>query len=240
MLRKGARSYGGKHSQAKAFSPSMRYQLYGTDDAGRDYHRYFGGLFDRLIPQLQSVFVDECFYGFADHSPIDEKYAAAKAGLGVIGCHSLLINKRYGSYIFLGSILTSVQVDCIPHEIVSCSKCQICALQCPAQAMTDHGIDPAQCLSALSQKKKLNEQEVELLVQNHIAWGCDLCQKGCPHNQAREYTRVPYFVQNNHGAFCYDEIKNMTDEEFAQYAFSWRGRERILTNMQNLFEGREK
>ncbi|MBQ3002185.1 MAG: epoxyqueuosine reductase, partial [Clostridia bacterium] len=160
--------------------------------------------------------------------------AAAKAGLGLLGKHSLLIHPRYGSYVFLGSILTSIKIPCSVNQALSCLDCGKCAEMCPAMAISERGVDVAKCFSALSQKKKLTDEEMQILRRHHIAWGCDVCQKACPHNTDRKHTDIPFFIEQRHGEFCAQEIEAMSDAEFAQYAFSWRGKNRILQNLQNL------
>ena len=71
----------------------------------RDYHLYFEGLFDRIIPKLRELYPSYSFYGFADRSPISEVYAAALAGLGVIGENHLFICDKHSSFVFLGEII---------------------------------------------------------------------------------------------------------------------------------------
>ena len=66
----------------------------------RDYHAYFKELFQRLIPRLEETFPDSTFAGFSDHSPIDERHAAALSGIGVFGKNRLLITEKYSSFIF--------------------------------------------------------------------------------------------------------------------------------------------
>lgn len=202
----------------------------------KDYHRYFQELFGRLLPKLRSEYPDEIFFGFADHSPIAEKDAAAKVGLGMLGCHSLLIHPKYGSYVFIGSILTSMEVDCKIYEIKHCNACGKCQSACPTEAIEGGKINPAKCLSAISQKKNLSDEELTLLRLHHTAWGCDVCQSACPYNINRSFTDIPYFVKERHDLFSAQEIADMSNDEFAQYAFSWRGKNRILQNLQNLNE----
>ena len=199
-----------------------------------DYHLYFKGLFERIIPKLEAAFPVKQFFGSADHSPIHEKEAAAKAGLGVIGMHSMLINKRYGSYLFLGSVLTDMETGETEGEVLSCPRCGACLTACPGKALSDKGMSPEKCLSALSQKKRLTEEEAAFIGNFGIAWGCDRCQEVCPLNAKREFTRVPFFKEHRHGNFSAEEVAKMSDEEFRRFAFSWRGRARILENLSNL------
>ncbi len=199
-----------------------------------DYHLYFKGLFERILPKLREAFPGKQFFGSADHSPIHEKNAAAKAGLGVIGMHSMLINERYGSYLFLGSVLTDMETAETASEIGHCSRCGACTKACPGGAIDGSGMNPAECLSALSQKKRLSLEEASLLSHKGIAWGCDRCQEVCLLNAGREFTRVPFFKEHRHGDFSAREVTEMSDEEFLRFAFSWRGRARILENLSNL------
>ena len=74
-----------------------------------DYHKYASSLYERNITTLHRE-TSEQFFGFCDHSPINEKLAAAKCGLGVIGRNSLLIDKIYGSFVFIGSLLTTAEI----------------------------------------------------------------------------------------------------------------------------------
>jgi len=204
-----------------------------------DYHLYFKELFDRVIPKLEEAFPGKRFYGFADHSPIHEKEAAAKAGLGMIGKHSLLIHPKYGSYIFLGSVLSDFETDEKASEIRYCENCGCCKASCPAKAISEAGMDPAACFSALSQKKRLTEEELTVLKNAGIAWGCDRCQEACPHNKQRSFSEIPFFLEHRHGRFTAEELERMDEKELLRFAFSWRGKARIQENLWNLENLRE-
>lgn len=201
-----------------------------------DYHLFYQELYARLLPALEEAFPGAYFRGFADHSPIDEKDAAAKAGLGVLGCHSLLLNPVYGSYVFIGSLLTDLSIPCEAQEIRYCYRCGACAEACPAGAVTEKGILPERCLSALSQKKRLTEEEKRLLTASGVAWGCDRCQTACPYNRDRQFADLPFFLAHRHGDYTSEEVAQMDDERFSRCAFSWRGRERIVENLRSLEE----
>ncbi len=205
-----------------------------------DYHRFFNGLFERVLPALREEFPNASFYGFADHSPIDEKEAAAKAELGVLGCHSLLLHPRYGSYVFLGSVLTDLVLPCEARPVQTCEKCGKCLSACPVGAVTETGIRPDRCLSALSQKKRLTEEERRLLAKHGIAWGCDRCQESCPHNRNREPTPLPYFRTRRHGDFTAGEVEQMDAETYSRFAFSWRPRTRVVENLRMLEQARSQ
>lgn len=198
----------------------------------RDYHLFFEELFDELLPYLAEKFPNNRFAAFADHSPISELHAAARAGLGVIGKNGLLLTEKYGSYVFLGEVVTDMEIPCEVKEVTFCPDCGACADACPASVG-----DKKVCLSALSQKKgALSEEEEKILLTTNTVWGCDRCQECCPYNKrAKEagsiYSPIPFFYENTLSSPSAEEIENMSDEEFAQRAYSWRGRETILRNL---------
>lgn len=141
-----------------------------------DYHLVAETLSARLIARLTLLYPGARFAAFADHSPIDERHAAALAGLGVLGDHGLLITERYASYIFLCEIITDLPTDAVAEEIGYCAHCGACRSACPV------GLDADRCLSALTQKKgKLTDAETALLRRYALVWGCDRCQEACPH-----------------------------------------------------------
>ncbi len=203
-----------------------------------DYHRFMERLFEDLIPRLRREFPDNIFAGFTDHSPIDERGAAAAAGIGVIGKNGLLITEPYSSYIFLGEIITDAHTDCSPREIKYCEGCGKCIMSCPYR-MKDN------CLSAVTQKKgDLTEDEKNVILKYGSAWGCDICQEVCPHteraiNAGSIYTKIPYFTRSLTPRLTYQIVSTMSDDDFAHRAYSWRGRETILRNL-SLFEDKKQ
>ena len=198
----------------------------------RDYHLFFAELFEELLPYLQKKFPANRFAAFADHSPISELDAAARAGIGVIGKNGLLLTEKYGSYVFLGEIITDIEIPCEVQPVRVCHDCGACANACPA-TVNDKSI----CLSALSQKKGvLSEEEQRILCATNTVWGCDRCQECCPYNQKAKktgsiYSPIPFFGENTLPAPTAEEIENMNDEAFALRAYSWRGRDTILRNL---------
>ncbi len=198
----------------------------------RDYHHFFAELYEELLPYLAEKFPSNHFAAFADHSPISELHAAARAGLGVIGKNGLLLTEKYGSYVFLGEVVTDIEIPCQVQNVKLCEDCGACANACPS-VVTEKSV----CLSALSQKKgELSEEEQKILLATNTVWGCDRCQECCPYNQRSKkagsiYSPIPFFNEHTLPSPTIEEIENMSDEDFAQRAYSWRGREVILRNL---------
>ncbi len=198
----------------------------------RDYHLFFKELFDELLPYLKEHYPSSRFAAFADHSPISELHAAARAGLGVIGKNGLLLTPQYGSYVFLGEIITDMEILCQEQAVAFCQDCGACSDACPA------GVGEKDlCLSALSQKKgELTKEEQDILRSTGTVWGCDRCQECCPYNlRAKKsgsiYSPIPFFNENTIPSPSVEDIEAMSDEDFAERAYSWRGREVIVRNL---------
>ena len=198
----------------------------------RDYHLFFEKLYEELLPYLIKLFPTHRFAAFADHSPISELSAAARAGLGVIGKNGLLLTEKYGSYVFLGEVITDMEIPCEAQAVKLCEDCGACVTACPSEVN-----EKSLCLSALSQKKgNLSAEEQKILLETNTVWGCDRCQECCPYNQrAREtrtiYSPIPFFNEYTLPVPTVDEIESMSDADFSSRAYSWRGRDTILRNL---------
>ena len=209
--------------------------------AAKDYHLYMQGLFSRLAPRLAES--GYSFAGFSDHSPIDERTAAAEAGLGVIGENGLLIHPRHGSYVFIGELLTdappAVMQAAPPMPIGHCEGCGACRRACPTGALREEG---APCLSAVTQKKgSLTAEEAALILKTGQVWGCDACQTVCPHNRRvlsdeRAWTPISFFKEERLSRLTPEILSDMSEEAFSERAFSFRGREVLTRNLDLLYK----
>lgn len=201
----------------------------------RDYHLYFKELGQRFASAFSESFPDAKFGFFSDHSPIDEVNAAAKTGLGIIGRNHLLITEKYSSFIFLGEIVTDLELPSDPSEIKLCESCGLCSDTCPVDLSLEA------CLSALTQKKgELTEKEKAKILDHGLVWGCDRCQTACPHTQRAIrnetiYSPVDFFSEKCLPELSAELVEKMPDEDFEARAYSWRGKETVLRNLR-LFE----
>ena len=197
----------------------------------KDYHAYFSALFARVLPALRNDFPEHTFAGFADHSPIAEVEAACMAGLGIMGSNGLLLTREHSSYVFLGEIVTSMPCTNSPMPVQHCPDCGACRRACPVD------LSKQQCLSDLTQKKgALDAQEIAQLRSHPYVWGCDICQDACPFTAAAKragtlYTKIPYFREDLIPCPDLAALQRMSDEEFADRAYAWRGRQTICRNI---------
>ncbi len=196
-----------------------------------DYHLIASEISKKAIENLKTAYPDNSFYYFADHSPIAEVSAAAALGLGVIGENHLLINKRYGSFVFISTVFSDLEADYDTlGEVKKCPSCGACIKACPTKALQRE--DMQGCLSGINQKKgALTESEALLIKQSNMAWGCDICQVSCPLNRKAELTPLELFYSDRIESLTSKTLEDMTDEEFKRRAFSFRGKEPLLRNL---------
>lgn len=171
-----------------------------------------------------------------DTGPLPDRYLASKAGLGFYGVNSHIINEEYGSYVFIGYILCNYPFESDIPQDRTCIKCGSCVKACPGGAILgDFNINPHRCKSYLTQKKgDLDEKEIEIIGKSKLVFGCDICQRVCPHNRGIKDTDLEEFKANLIFKLSFDEIEKLSNKEFKRIygnrAFSWRGKSIILRN----------
>lgn len=211
--------------------PAENLSLYAVS---RDYHLYMQEVSARLIAALSAAYPDAAFRAFADHSPIGERYAAARAGLGILGDNGLLINEKYGSLVFIGEVYTDLEApaDTPLYEVRTCEHCGACRRACPTGALSGEG----DCLSELTQRKgELDAKTAALMRRHKTVWGCDLCQTSCPHTRRTiaegQVTPISFFHEARIPRLTSDILAAMDTPTFKTRAFAWRGRATVARNL---------
>ncbi len=199
-----------------------------------DYHPVAQARLSEACEKLEKKYPGESFVYFADKSPLPEVRAAVGAGIGVLGANSLLITEKYGSYVFLGEIVTTMSLDANSPSPSRCTGCGECERACPAGAIKGGVITREKCLSYITQKKgELTESEKRMIKDSGCAWGCDICQNVCPLNKKAEHTEMDEFLLSSKA--------NVTaDDPVEGRAFAWRGEKTIRRNLEILDEKEEQ
>ena len=166
---------------AKAFV--SRYAL------GRDYHKVLRNRLQRLAERIADTIGPFGYRAFTDSAPVLEKAIAEQAGLGWIGKHSNLINRRAGSWFFLGEIYTDLPLPADQMAENHCGRCRACIDICPTQAIVaPYQVDARRCVSYLTIELHGSiPEELRPLLGNRI-YGCDDCQLICPWNRFAKLT----------------------------------------------------
>ena len=188
-----------------------------------DYHTVAGKVLADFAAALRARFTDERFEPFMDNSPLPEVACAVAAGLGVRGDHGLLISDRYGSYVFIGCVVTTMTLP-VNEQYRECVHCGACAKACAGGCLPSSMRDT--CVSALTQKKgELTNEQIAAVLKGGLLWGCDACQEVCPMNVGREIAPHPCFSRYEPW-LSEASLNDLTDK-----AYGWRGKAVLQRNL---------
>lgn len=155
---------------------------------GRDYHRVLGKGLKALSRWLTDQIPDCETRWYVDTGPVAEKPWAMQAGLGWIGKNSLLLTREYGSWIFLGVMLTTLDLPPDRPHTAHCGTCTRCIEACPTDAIrTDQAaplVDANRCIAYYTLESQAEDLPPSIAERQHN-WvaGCDICQDVCPWNR---------------------------------------------------------
>ena len=202
----------------------------------RDYHDVIKSNLKMLATWFANVSGQDVKV-FVDTAPLMEKPLAAKAGLGWQGKHTNLVSRKLGSWFFIGSILTTAELDFDDPEIDHCGTCEACLDICPTQAFTaPHQIDARRCISYLTIEHKGHiAPEFRKAMGNRI-YGCDDCLGVCPWNKfARKSSEIKLKAREDLVSPSLAELLKLDDAEFRKL-FSGSpvkriGRDRFIRNV---------
>jgi epoxyqueuosine reductase len=147
-----------------------------------DYHRELRTLLHAVAAEIDETAGAPVTAVACDTRPLAERAFAARAGLGWIGKHTNLISPELGSFVFLGEIVTSLELPADEPLQKSCGSCSRCIDACPTRALrADYTIDATICISDLTQRTSGIPRAMRPLIGDWV-WGCDICQTVCPPN----------------------------------------------------------
>ena len=214
----------------------------GEDDASNisryaritDYHKVADKKLNQICDFIKSKQNARCEC-FADTGVLHDRFLAYLAGLGFVGLNTCLINEKYGSYFFIGYIITDLNLLADNPKNTECIKCKKCVEVCPGGAIDgEFHINVNKCVSYITQLKKLTKEQEEILKKQTMVYGCDKCQDICPYNQNPLKTPIKEFYEKRQPRLLKEDIENMSNKEFKKkyfdFPFSWRGKNTILKN----------
>lgn len=151
---------------------------------GDDYHRLLKKCMRQLLASIKEAYPEVEGISCVDTSPVMEKIWARRAGIGWQGKHTNLITRDYGSWLFLGEILLSVELAADPpFNSDYCGSCTACLEACPTGALTGaYEIDAQRCISYLTIEYRGSFDKTQRNNLNGWLYGCDICQEVCPWN----------------------------------------------------------
>jgi epoxyqueuosine reductase len=162
---------------------------------GRDYHKVVRRRLRQLAERIEQAVGRFSYRVFVDSAPVLEKALAEKAGLGWIGKHTNLINRRAGSWFFLGELYTDLPLPVDTPATSHCGSCRACIDVCPTQAIRGpYELDARRCISYLTIELRGSiPHALRPGIGNRI-FGCDDCQLVCPWNRFARFSEEQDFL----------------------------------------------
>lgn len=245
LLVPGARSvitllknYYPSHQQDEEAVKISKYAL------GKDYHDVIRAKMRTFLEELQAKIGEIHGRGFVDSAPVLERSWAQQSGLGWVGKNSVLINKQSGSFFFIATLITDLELDYDdPFAKDYCGSCTRCIDACPTDAiLPGKVVDGSKCISYFTiELKEMLIPDSEKGKFDNWAFGCDTCQDVCPWNRfstptsETEFTPIPELL--NLGT---REWQEMTEETFKKIfrnspisRAKWKGMQRNIKFIQS-------
>lgn len=202
---------------------------------GIDYHHILRDRMEKLIDFIKTKTETATFKPMVDTGELIDVATAQRAGLGFIGKNGLLITKEFGSFVYLGEIITNIEFEPdIPVEN-GCGDCTRCIDACPTDALLGDGrLNAPRCLSFQTQTKGYMPEEYRRKI-THVIYGCDICQLVCPYNQGidshihPEMEPDPESVQPLLKPMLTISNKQF-NTQFGHMAGAWRGKKPLQRN----------
>lgn len=200
---------------------------------GIDYHIWAKDKLKRIVQKLQIKYPNSTFSIQVDNGPLNERFFALESGLGYKGINNMVINEVYGSYGFIGLIVTDLVLKEKRLPKKNCINCGKCIEYCPGKALNyKNGFIGQRCASYLTQKKtELSDSEIAILKKSNKVYGCDICQIVCPHNRDIKKSQEIDDVMKR---LNLNDIASLSNKEFKKIfgnrAFAWRGKNILVRN----------
>ncbi len=185
---------------------------------GEDYHAVMERMLAELERRLHLVFPDVATRACCDIQPISDRTMALRSGIAWLGKNTNVISPQFGSWVFLGEVLTTLELQADEPLETLCGKCTRCIDACPTGALdTPFVLDARRCSSYLTIEKR-GEIDPELASKIGIdVYGCDTCQSVCPFNRVASESRT--FFRGDRSPLVdmtLEELSTISDEEFRE------------------------
>lgn len=203
---------------------------------GQDYHLVVKDYLEEVAKVIRDVGYEARV--FSDNNSLPERYIAYTSGVGNVGRNHMLITKKYGSYVFLGEILTDLQLETTKRPLENlfeykiCGECTNCIKACPTKILGGELYNTHRCMSYITQDKEVADED--MLLFNGRLFGCDTCQRVCPLNKGINSGVLKEFKPRDYMKYPdLNALVNLTNVEFKKYketSSGWRGKKLLQRN----------
>ncbi|UED74081.1 tRNA epoxyqueuosine(34) reductase QueG [Brevibacillus sp. DP1.3A] len=202
---------------------------------GTDYHHVLRDKLDKLTRFIMELEPGTRIESMVDTGELSDRAVAERAGIGFVGKNCAIITPEFGSWVYLGELVTNLPLPSDQPIEEGCGDCNICVDACPTGALIQGGqLDAQRCVAYLTQVKDFIPDEFRGKIGNRL-YGCDTCQTVCPKNRR---------IDNDHHAEFHPDpeiakpllipLLQMSNKEFkekfGQSSSSWRGKKPIQRN----------
>ena len=219
----GLNYYPGPEPATDADAPTGKIARYAR---GRDYHRLIKSRMKKYVAALRencAAASDENPGGeiaarwYVDDGPMLDRAAANRAGLGWFGKNSNILTPQFGSWVFLGQVITNLKIPPDPPLNKTCGNCARCIPACPTGAIVaPYVIDNSRCISHLTiENRGPIPQELRPLMADWV-FGCDICQEVCPVNRKAVPTAETGLARRDLATVDLIALLRLSDAEFLQ------------------------
>jgi len=176
---------------------------------GKDYHYVVKDKLRLLLEKIEAQTGKRKARVFTDSAPLLDRAYARKSGLGFIGKNTMLINRKGGSFFFIGHIVIDLELKTDTETTVNfCGSCTKCIQACPTDALKPFELDARKCISYLTIENKDPEISEDFKGKwDKWIFGCDICQDVCPWNRSSKPNPEPQFQMS-------ETLKNMDDSSW--------------------------
>ncbi|AWI03003.1 tRNA epoxyqueuosine(34) reductase QueG [Clostridium drakei] len=198
---------------------------------GRDYHVVVSEYLKNICSLIEKEMSGKAVY-FVDSNSLPERYIAKLCGIGFIGKNNMIITEKYGSYVFLGEIITNISIEEDEPMECKCEDCDLCQKSCPTGAIRNENNSNI-CLSYISQKKEIDDEWFNKL-KGRI-FGCDTCQRICPFNKKASFSNIEEFRPYDFmEVINLEELANIDKRiflnKYSKSSCGWRGKNVLQRN----------
>jgi epoxyqueuosine reductase len=202
---------------------------------GTDYHTVLRDRLAKLEAYICERLPEAKLKSMVDTGELVDRAVAERAGIGWSGKNCSIITPEFGSYVYLGEMITNLPLE--PDEPIEegCGSCNLCVDVCPTGALVSGGqLDSKRCIAFLTQTKGFLEEEFRVKIGNRL-YGCDTCQTVCPKNKGKDFhNHIEMEPDPEIAKPLLKPLLHMSNREFKEkfghVSGSWRGRKPIQRN----------
>ncbi|MFC7372965.1 tRNA epoxyqueuosine(34) reductase QueG [Fictibacillus iocasae] len=230
-----ALAYPSKMKDAPKSVKGARRGIFCRASWGRDYHHVLREKLQLLEAFILEKHPDAAVKSMVDTGELSDRAVAERAGIGWTGKNCAIITPEFGSYVYLGELITNIAIPPDTPMEDQCGSCNICVEACPTGALVQGGqLDSNKCVAYLTQTKDFMPDEYRSKIGNRL-YGCDTCQTVCPENKKKDFHLHPEMEPDPELAkpllrplltISNREFK----EKFGHVSGSWRGKKPIQRN----------